>query len=527
MQCHGCFDLVHPGHVRYLQGARQLGDVLVVSLTGDSDVNKGPDRPYIPQELRAENLAALEFVDWVVIDPHPTAVGLLRELQPDIYVKGREYANSADPRFLEEQSLVESYGGRVVFHSGDVIFSSTRLIRSLRDDEPLETCRLQALCARTGITAASTAGAIGGLRGLPVLVVGDALREEFVLCDAAEAGEDAPLLALRRIGAAGEWGGAARLALQLAALGARPVLATGGGRDPVSAALVSELTARGVTVYLLPIRDALPVRQTFVADDSKLLRVTHGGTPPPDSLTEKQSYETLAARLDDARALIWCDLGFGLATPGLTWALTGAAQRRGLLTAGTAVGPRTRLAQMRGVELLYCSERRLRDEMHDMGSGLSSVAWELLARCGGRRIIVSLHKRGLIGFDGRADERDEAPTGATGLPGRLHSEFVPALAGRFLDTFGRDEAVLALATGVLATGGSLPVALYLAAAGEALVVSRSGIAPPTATELLDWLATRGELSLAGSFVAQHERTTTPGEPDTGPHRNLLSRAGAE
>ncbi|RMF73196.1 MAG: cytidyltransferase, partial [Planctomycetota bacterium] len=148
VQCHGCFDIVHPGHVRYLQFARQLGDVLIVSLTGDELVGKGPDRPYIPQELRAENLAAFEFVDWVVIDPHPTACELLEQLRPDVYVKGREYADSHDPRFLREREIVESYGGRVVFHSGDVVFSSTRLIESLDDDAHLDECRLRALCDR-------------------------------------------------------------------------------------------------------------------------------------------------------------------------------------------------------------------------------------------------------------------------------------------------------------------------------------------------------------------------------------------
>ena len=100
VQCHGCFDLVHPGHVRYLRFARQLGDILIVSLTADAGVTKGLDRPYIPAELRAENLAAMEFVDWVVIDEHPTAVEILEQVKPDVYVKGREYAVSSDPRFL-------------------------------------------------------------------------------------------------------------------------------------------------------------------------------------------------------------------------------------------------------------------------------------------------------------------------------------------------------------------------------------------------------------------------------------------
>ena len=87
VQCHGCFDIVHPGHIRYLEFARRQGDVLVVSVTGDSDVSKGASRPYIPQELRAENLAALMFVDFVIVNTAPTAEGLLDRLRPDFYVK--------------------------------------------------------------------------------------------------------------------------------------------------------------------------------------------------------------------------------------------------------------------------------------------------------------------------------------------------------------------------------------------------------------------------------------------------------
>ena len=100
VHCHGCFDIVHPGHIRYLQFARAQGDVLIVSITGDASIDKGDQRPYIPQELRAENLAALELVDFVVIDRNETAVEILGRLRPDVYVKGQEYATSSDPRFL-------------------------------------------------------------------------------------------------------------------------------------------------------------------------------------------------------------------------------------------------------------------------------------------------------------------------------------------------------------------------------------------------------------------------------------------
>src|SRR3954465_11875704 len=91
VHCHGCFDIVHPGHIHHLQYARALGDMLVVSVSADTHVNKGVNRPLIPDDLRASSLAALECVDAVYLNPHPTSVELLEQLRPDVYVKGREY----------------------------------------------------------------------------------------------------------------------------------------------------------------------------------------------------------------------------------------------------------------------------------------------------------------------------------------------------------------------------------------------------------------------------------------------------
>jgi len=128
VQCHGCFDIVHPGHVRYLEFARRQGDLLIVTLTADAAISKSTASPYIPEELRAENVAALELVDYVYIDPSPTAESVLDALKPDIYVKGAEYETSNDPRFLRERAIVEANGGRVIFSSGETVFSSTRPI---------------------------------------------------------------------------------------------------------------------------------------------------------------------------------------------------------------------------------------------------------------------------------------------------------------------------------------------------------------------------------------------------------------
>ena len=111
----GCFDLLHVGHVRYLKEARQQGDLLIVGLNDDRSTRgvKGPGRPFVVQEERAEILASLECVDYVVIFSESTAEGLVGTLKPDIYVKGGNYRIEE----LPEAKMVAQYGGRVYLTS--------------------------------------------------------------------------------------------------------------------------------------------------------------------------------------------------------------------------------------------------------------------------------------------------------------------------------------------------------------------------------------------------------------------------
>ena len=108
----GCFDVLHVGHVRYLQAARQLGDLLIVALNSDDSVRrlKGPDRPLMSQDERAEMLAALECVDYVTLFSEDTAIPLLEVVRPDVHVKGGDYKIEQIP----ERHVVEAYGGKMV-----------------------------------------------------------------------------------------------------------------------------------------------------------------------------------------------------------------------------------------------------------------------------------------------------------------------------------------------------------------------------------------------------------------------------
>jgi rfaE bifunctional protein nucleotidyltransferase chain/domain len=128
----GVFDLLHPGHVRYLRHARSLGDVLIVGLNADSSVraNKGPDRPITPAHERAELLSALDCVDAVVTFDDATPEGLITAFQPDVLVKGADWAHDA----IVGREVVEARGGRVVRLPVEAGHSTTALVARVRTD---------------------------------------------------------------------------------------------------------------------------------------------------------------------------------------------------------------------------------------------------------------------------------------------------------------------------------------------------------------------------------------------------------
>jgi rfaE bifunctional protein nucleotidyltransferase chain/domain len=127
----GVFDLLHPGHVRYLEEARALGDLLIVGLHEDESVrrNKGPGRPITPQEERAEVLAALASVDAVVVFPEDTPADIIRQVQPDILVKGAGWP--ADQ--IVGRDTVEARGGRVVLVPIEQGYSTTSIVERIRN----------------------------------------------------------------------------------------------------------------------------------------------------------------------------------------------------------------------------------------------------------------------------------------------------------------------------------------------------------------------------------------------------------
>jgi rfaE bifunctional protein nucleotidyltransferase chain/domain len=122
----GCFDLIHVGHIRYLEAARALGDVLVVGINSDEQVKqlKGVSRPLMPERERAEIIAALRFVDYVTVFPEQTVADLIRAIRPNVHAKGTDYTEQTVP----EREIVREYGGRTAIVGDPKDHSTTALI---------------------------------------------------------------------------------------------------------------------------------------------------------------------------------------------------------------------------------------------------------------------------------------------------------------------------------------------------------------------------------------------------------------
>jgi rfaE bifunctional protein kinase chain/domain/rfaE bifunctional protein nucleotidyltransferase chain/domain len=479
VHCHGCFDIVHPGHIQHLQFAKSLGDVLVVSVSSDTHVNKGVDRPLIPDELRAASLGALECVDVVYVNPHPTASELLETLRPDVYVKGREYERSIDPRFLAERDTVVRNGGRVVFSSGEIVYSSTALIGAIGRTDLFNDEKITRLRDRYDLGTIQLQNLIQRAHGMKVLVVGDYLLDRYHFCDATGVAGEGPMLSLRSLQTRDYDGGAGVIALHLAGLGAQPTLIAALGDDDLSQQATLRLAGAGVDVQCYRGRAAVTTKHRYLVDQTKLFKVDEGSPTPADTQLEGLVAAKILAAAQGASAVVFADFGYGVITASLLdRVLPKLRQIVPIITADVS-GRQSNLLRFRGVDLLCPTEREAREAQHDFCNGLGAMVWNLLNNTGSKSAIVTMGKQGLITFE----QNDSSPQ-------RLLSEYVPALAPHAIDPLGCGDALLATASLALAAGGSLAAAAFLGSIAAAIEVQEIGNQPITAERLLAQLHQR-------------------------------------
>lgn len=183
VHCHGVFDLLHPGHLKHFEAAKEKGDILVVTVTKDEFVNRGPGRPIFNQNLRAESIAAIECVDFVAINGWPTAVEIIKKLKPHFYVKGSDYAKKEGDvtgKIYEEEEVVKSVGG-IMHFTDEISFSSTTLINTFLSPYP-EEAEDFLLEFKKRYTAKDIINFLKEIENIKVLIIGDIIIDEYYYC---------------------------------------------------------------------------------------------------------------------------------------------------------------------------------------------------------------------------------------------------------------------------------------------------------------------------------------------------------
>ncbi|MBW2685330.1 MAG: adenylyltransferase/cytidyltransferase family protein, partial [Deltaproteobacteria bacterium] len=433
VQCHGCFDIVHPGHIRYLRMARSLGDVLVVTVSADDVVMKGYERPYIPEDLRLDNLAELGCVDYVALSEDEWAGPVLEAIQPDIYVKGREYESKVDPRFAKEKKIVESYGGRVVLGSGDVIFSSTEIGRRKRNTLDMEQQKIQRFCQVNEINPARLKNAISAFSDLKVLVLGDAILDQYTHCEGARVASESPIVSVKPVSE--EWfiGGAGLIARQAAVLGAKVTFVTCCEEDESFERIRSGLERFGVEVHNLPAPGRRAYTKTrFLVGGKKVFKVDRGNPAPIPIETSDELITMLREQLEAHDGLIVTDFGYGLFGPTLANAIPKIAAKCGKpYFADVSTNGQANILKFREPQLATPTEDELRFALGDAESGLSNLASRYYTASDARGLIVTMGRRGSLCF------RPPQGEGA-----RLRTDYLPALEINEVDAVGAGDVFL-------------------------------------------------------------------------------------
>ena len=216
VHCHGVFDLLHIGHIKHFEEAKTFGDVLVVSITPDEFVNKGPGRPAFSTALRLEALSALESVDYVVANKWPTAEEIIKIIQPNVYCKGPDYKNHSDDitgKISDEENAVKSIGGKIIY-TNDITFSSSSLLNKFGDIYSKEQ-ELFIRNIKDKYSFEMIQKKVKGLNKLKVLVIGETIIDQYVFCEALGKSGKEPVLVLRDLETQEYLGGSLAIARHL------------------------------------------------------------------------------------------------------------------------------------------------------------------------------------------------------------------------------------------------------------------------------------------------------------------------
>ncbi len=263
VQCHGVYDVLHAGHLAHFQSAKQLGDILVVTLTTDKFVNKGPGRPHFTGKLRASMVAALAEVDFVALSDFQTAVPSIQILKPDFYVKGPDYSDKTKDLsggIFAEESEVERHGGKLVFTEDEVHSSSSLLNKFFINWSEQQTQAIKRVREIGG--AAKVAEILDRVGQQKILVVGEPIVDTYRFCNPENLSSKSPSISAHFLYEENYAGGSMAIANHLADFGKEVHLLITHGDEPYFKKMLKEKMDPRVVIHEVVVPNIPTPRKT-------------------------------------------------------------------------------------------------------------------------------------------------------------------------------------------------------------------------------------------------------------------------
>ena len=445
VHCHGVFDLMHLGHIRHFQQAKRLGDVLVVTLTQDLHVNRGPGRPVFRQDHRAEAIAALSCVDYVAINEAPLAVNVIKALRPHFYVKGPDYkvaARDLTGGIELERRAVQSVGGRLVI-TDDVTFSSSALINRHLGGLPQETTDFLT-AFRQQHTIDDVLGYLRGASKMRFLFVGETIIDEYRYCTAIGKSSKEPMLAVKHIETERFAGGIVAVANNAASICKEAaVVSLVGDRDSQEEFLRSRC-ADNVKLRLLTKHDSPTIVKRRYIDRyffTKLLAIYEMNDSPLVPADDRKLCATLEKLVPQYDGVVVVDFGHGMLSDAAVDVLCSKAKFLAVNTQANAAnqGYHT-ISRYNHADFLCMADNEYRLEARDRHGDIKEIVRYVAKKLRCPSAIMTGGKFGCLAYSAKDGFVE-----------------VPAVAHEVVDRMGAGDTFFAVAAPCVAQGAPMDV----------------------------------------------------------------------
>ena len=467
----GHFNVLHPGHIRLLQFARKCADRLVVAVESDRIAGNAA---HVPELLRLEGVQSISWVDEAFILNEPVTEAIAR-LRPDLVVKGKEHESKFNP----EQAVLDQYHGRLLFSSGESIFSSIDLIRKdFFGYDPQSINLPNEYLDRHGIDHERMRRVLEDFTKLNVCVVGDLIIDDYITCEPLGMSQEDPTIVVTPVDTKRFIGGAGIVAAHAAGLGASVQFVSVTGNDAIRKFALDGLAAAGVKADLM-VDDTRPttLKQRFRSKGRSLLRVNHLHQGAISLALQSEMLASMEQAMDNADLLVFSDFNYGCLPQSVVERIIRMAKNRSIMLAADSqsssqVGDISRFREM---DLLTPTEREARISVRNHEDGLVILAEHLRQQSSARNILLKLGEEGLLIHAGNGKAED------------CMTDRIGALNSAPRDVAGAGDSLLITSAMALASIGTIWEAACLGSLAAAVQVRRVGNTPLRVKELLQEL----------------------------------------